>query len=284
MTGKRIFKIGIVALFVGGFFLAFNLMSKPEAANENNVLPLQAPPFISTVMAAPSIATTASFLEDEAGIAAYTQTAGSIDLSLVRDVFRTIEYETADYIIGSVEVPDYPEDHDVHVYVHANGWVVAYYRAEEPAAKIIDLRHYDGVGITTTKLKMAMQEILVVVGIVTFDTSYYDFRYPNATKLMLIAERYDGTYNYSFDLQLPDTFTFYERSWTHYCYNCDYPGSSILYLNDVVISELDTSGYGYNYGAFTPAQLPPLIYHELKITTGEGAPSIGVTLVYNEGS
>ena len=47
-----------------------------------------------------------SFLDDEAGISAYFDASATIDLNDVRSLFRTIEVETADYIIGSIPVSD----------------------------------------------------------------------------------------------------------------------------------------------------------------------------------
>ena len=57
-----------------------------------------------------------SFLEDEAGITAYTDTGFTIDLDNARDAFRTVEQETANYLIGSVAVPGFPDTEDVHVH------------------------------------------------------------------------------------------------------------------------------------------------------------------------
>jgi hypothetical protein len=43
--------------------------------------------------------------------------------------------------------------------------------------------------------------------------TYYDFRYPNATHLMLIVEWvYNGTD--SFEINIPGSFAYYERSWS----------------------------------------------------------------------
>ena len=143
MNKRNIRKLLLTAVVAVVLLAAFGLVSKPGTpANADNVFSLRAPLFVDVARA--EIAAISSFLDDEAGIAAYTQTPGSIDLSVVRDEFRTIERETAEYIIGSVGIPDYSEDHDPHVYVHTDGWVLAYYLAAEQASYIIDLRHYDG--------------------------------------------------------------------------------------------------------------------------------------------
>lgn len=214
----------------------------------------------------------------------------SIDLSVVRDEFRTIERETDQYIIGSVGIPDYSEDHDPHVYVHTDGWVLAYYLAAEQASYIIDLRHYDGIEIGSTKLESAMSEILTVIGVVSFEATYYDFRYPNATHIMLIAEAIYDDGDESFDVQLPSDFTYYERSWTHALYDSDpnWSSNSTLYLDDVSISYLSTSypsEWMLAHGSLTLAQLPPGISHTIRIHLYEHYEDdtfCGMALVYQE--
>ena len=90
-------------------------------------------------------------IADEAGIAAYFNAGSPINLTNARTVFRTIEAETATYIIGSVGVTDYDENHDVHVYVDSSGWIMAYYDDSVPTGKVFDWRLYDGgTAIPTT--------------------------------------------------------------------------------------------------------------------------------------
>jgi hypothetical protein len=279
--------VGVVAV---ALLVTFGFVSRADTpAKGNNIFNLKAPPFVRTANAAATRALSGtSFLQDEAGISAYTQTVGTIDLSIVRTVFRTIEHETTQYIIGSVELPDYPEGDDVHVYVHRDGWVVAYYLAQDPAAKIMDLRHYDGVRITNTKLENAMNKVLSAVGAIPFSASYYDFRYPNATNLMLIAEAYDT--DDSFQLKLPNEFTFYERAWAHALAggNAGYGGAcSTLTLDSNTISSLDSccGGWVLANGSLTPVQLPPGAFHTITVTLGCNRPQYGfggVTLIYRE--
>jgi len=290
MNKKRFHKLllvgsGVLVLVVAVSLL--NISGIPVSAS--NVIGLQAPPFMSEANAAGVEAVgTASFLEDEAGIAAYTHTSGAIDLSIVRDEFRAIEQETSQYIIGSVGIADYTENFDPHVYVHTDGWVVAYYLAADPASIIIDLRHYDGVQIDTM-LQKAMEQILAVVGIVSFETTYYDFRYPNATNLMLAAEAIYDEGADSFEIKLPNDFTYYERSWTHvfhhlWCDNCE------LYLDGTEISSLfpihsgdDVWLFGHN--TLTPAQFPPGVFHTIQINMGDdNDPDAfgGIAVIYQE--
>jgi hypothetical protein len=136
-------------------------------------------------------------------------------------------------------------------------------------------------------LESAIEQLLTVIGVVTFDTNYYDFRYPNATNLMLIAEAiYDGGSD-SFEFKLPSDFTYYERSWTHVFHHAWYDAST-LYLNDTEISIFDSHGqqniWLFEHGTFTPADLPPGVFHTILVdlNDAEGDAFGGIALTYQE--
>jgi len=289
MMNKRIRRLLLVVGVAVALLAAFGLVSKRGPFNStsraDHVLNLQAPPFVS-VARAETVSATSAIME-EAGIAAYTQVTWAIDLSTVRGEFRAIERETDEYIIGSVGIPDYSEDHDPHVYVHTDGWVLAYYLAAEPASYIMDLRHYDGVNIGTTKLEDAMHEILSAIGVVSFDATFYDFRYPNATNMMLIAEAiYEGG-DESFNIYVPSDFTYYDKSWSHALSN-DYYNTTTLYLDDNSVSHLylnsGTNKWLLAHGSFTTPQFPPGVSHTIRVTADESRADAfaGIALVYQE--
>ena len=79
------------------------------------------------------------FPQDEAGISAYFKSASPVTLADVRGVYRVIEVETADYIIGSVPVLDYPEERTtfMSMFIGTDG-SVAYYLRADPVGKMID--------------------------------------------------------------------------------------------------------------------------------------------------
>jgi len=272
MKFKPILKTLAALLLVGGGVVLLSLASSPEAHESNsggNSIALSAPLFVREASAAAAdVDNGTSYLDDEAGISAYTHISGTIDLSLVRDVFRTIERETDQYITGSVGIADYTENYDPHVYVHTDGWVVAYYLAPDPASMVIDLLHYDGAQFASNMLEDAMAQILEAVFVFTFEANYYDFRYPNATNLMLIAEAIDFEGDDSFELDLPSDFTYYERTWSHALNDTNtggtYSSSSTLYVNDVSINSLTVSAaelgdeWALAYGTLTPTTPPPL--------------------------
>lgn len=143
---------------VVGFLVVFKGIQRPDrSTQESNLFSLKAPAFVGVAEA--EMNNPALSLEDEAGISAYFQAPNTINLDDVRNEFRTIETETSTYIIGSIPVPGYNESQDAHAYVHVDGWVLAYYLADEPVSKIFDWFTYDGTSINTTRL----QNVLVVI-------------------------------------------------------------------------------------------------------------------------
>jgi hypothetical protein len=196
-------------------------------------------------------------LDEEAGMSAYFKSPDVINLNQVRGQFRTIETETADYIIGSVPVAGYLESADPHVYVHRDGWILAYYMRSDPISKIIDAK---AQSITTTKLKNVVAAMAGAAGAPFTDATYYDFRYPNATHMMLIAEHEDNGNDYT--VQLPSTYGYFESGWalrTGYC--CSW----YFRLDGVNLPASGSDLSGVAYGSITAAQLLPDVTHTVVI-------------------
>lgn len=270
-TIRRIFLAFLIVIVL---VVTLGLMrGSDEPTHEENVLKLKAPSFVG-VANAEGLGFLSS-VENEAGISAYVKSPTSIDLNDVRDVFRTIEEETSDYIIGSVPVGNYAELNDVHVYVHTDGWVLAYYLAADPVSKVFDWQAYHDGGQTnlTTKLEITLAVMAVEAGFAFSGGIYYDFRHPNATNLMLIVDY--G--NDSFEVNLPGSFTYYERSWS--LYKVVY-GPASYTLDGITIQAWgNVAGPTEDYGALTAAQLLPDQLHEIAITGGDSAYG-GLGMVY----
>jgi len=237
------------------FILAFLLNAKPQP------LSLEKPTFEG-----------AGFLEDEAGIAAYMNAGQTIDLSLAKQAFRTIEEETDTYIIGSDSLPGYPETEDVHVYVNKDGWIVAYYLKQEPTAKILDWNdYYKTKKIRRTKLDVAIYEIANKAFIQPKEIKYYHFGYPNANRLMIIIDAmWEGETEDTFDIKLPSGLTYSERSYLHFSTQITYGWGVVartrMYIDEQVISDFKADKQKWNYGTLTPAQLLTDEFHKVKIT------------------
>jgi hypothetical protein len=62
----------------------------------------------SVSLVGPTFAQTGSFLDQEAGIAAYVQVPSPVNLESVKGAFKTIEQETSEFVVGTVEIPMRP--------------------------------------------------------------------------------------------------------------------------------------------------------------------------------
>lgn len=272
---RRAGLIGLVALAI--LALAWNGTGRAPAAEQSrHVIELAPPTFLLTAHAeGDSVAT---FLENEAGVSVYFKAPTTIDLTLARKKYRTIEVQNADYIIGSVPVGNNLESEDVHVYTNRNGWMVAYYLAPDVAAKIIDWRTYHDSNKTkfTTTLENALSAVALEASIVYKEGSgtYYHFRYPNANRLMVIGEFGDTE---TFQVYLPGTLTYYERSWAMF-----FDIRASLTLNDVVkVYNKDDGNWDWENasGTLSETQLGQNQYHTVLIG-GYANPYGGIGLVY----
>ena len=251
----RFLLIGVVAL---ALVAGFTLTGGGQDGGPEGALSLQAPAFVRAAEgdgSAASAQVTAQ-LAAEAGISAYLQTSSPINLSLIEGEFRTIETRTDDYIIGSVPVPDHPEHFDVHVYVHKDGWILAYYMNNEPTAKIVDVR---GWTISSTKLETVISIIAGTLGEPMTGLKYYDFRYPNATHILMVAEdHHDGR---EFYIEMPTEYGYSERSFA--VYSSDSRGQN-LYINGSAASRTWV-GSNMAYGSIPASQLLPGQTHKVNL-------------------
>ncbi|MBD3183668.1 hypothetical protein GF312_15360 [Candidatus Poribacteria bacterium] len=149
----------------------------------------------------------ASFLDKEAGIAAYTNLGQTVNLGAVKTAFRTIEKEEGNYIVGSYPVPGYEDEEaeDVHCFIHINGWIVTYYSQEEPSSKIVRWKDWDSKTIGT-KIEDTLIAAGNVIGVAPKNIKYYHFKYPEAAKFMIIADNDD------FKITIPGDLIIHERT------------------------------------------------------------------------
>jgi hypothetical protein len=185
-------------------------------------------------------------------------------LSDVTGLFRTIETQTSQYIIGSIAVQNYLETQDVHVYVHVDGWVLAYYLKTDPTGKIFDWYSYTGGTTIPTKLEKTLLAVGSAIGAPSPTITFYHFQYPNATNMMLIAEDYQN--GNDFTVQLPSSFAYYERSWSlHGKYSND---------NHFNLDGQTIKSYAYcdcvDAGTLTASQLSPDTTHTIAVDDDGG--------------
>ena len=240
----------------------------------------------------PLFAAGSSFLESEAGVTAYSQLSTPIDLTQAKQAYKNIEHETADYLIGSVSLPGYGETHDVHVYLDTDGWIAAYYFANEPAAKIVDWRDYGG-SIIPTKLEDALWKVANQISRGLPYTSFYDFRNPSATKITIITDEKVGEAGVdTFTLYVPGEYVLYDRSWSH-ALRADFFGgatSGSITLGGTELHSGSTAGVGTGWwiweGGINPTLLPKDTWLTVTVSNSAGSAYYGsyvaIILIYAE--
>jgi len=232
----------------------------------------------------PVFAQTASestFLEQEAGMSIYMKANETIDLSKAKTVFKYIEKETSEYIVGSMSLPDLPETDDVHCFVHRDGWIVVYYLKDEPIGKIIDWNYYSGGRLTKTKLQIGLENMAIALGLSVSNAKYYHFQYPYADKWVIIIEVWEGGDGEdSFRIKVPSSFTIYERSWVH---NTKYGTLTSGELTPDVFHTVRVGGYRGSYGG-SYGDWSYLNIDETRIDTigGTKVSKVGIILAYKE--
>lgn len=252
--------VAVFAFLVLGF-------TRQNSAQPGKTITLSAPTFLTVAQAASVASPVADRLDEEAGISAWFQTSGPISISQIAPVFRTIEVQTGDYIIGSVAVLSYNEHFDAHVYAHKDGWILAYYFNNAPISKIVSIREDT---ITSTNLDTVISIVAGAAGEPFTQANYYDFRYPNATNILMVAEN-DANGN-TFTINLPSTYGYFERGWAGD--RGQYSGN--FYVDGVKAATTFTVPYSNEYGTITSAQMLPGITHTIEI---DGHMSYGVLIV-----
>ncbi len=289
LKSKRM-KVALVVLGLfligglGGLLGAYLSGDSSQVAEGAHTLSLATPAF-----AQGGVAST-TFLDEEAGISIYTDLAQSLDLATAKTVYKTIEKETSDYIVGSVSLPNLTESDDVHIFVHKDGWIVVYYLKAEPVSKIIDWNYYAGGQLTSNKLKAGLSKMCSALGVTATTTKYYHFQYPYAIKFMIVIEsEYGWNETDTCRLTIPSAFTVYERSWSFYTY--DTYSSSYFRIDGTTIYTGD-GGQDSSitaYGQLTASQLSPDVSHTVTVFNKtyasydyEGYTCVGIVLVYLE--
>ena len=235
--------------------------------------------FICMFLLAGSASAAVDFPADEAGIAAYVKASTSIDLNDTKSAFASIERETEDYIIGTVALAQHTEEQYPHVYVSTDGWIVAYYPKDRESSWILPWADYAGGALSSTTLSKAVGNVATSVGGTTNGLKYYDFRYPDATKMVIIMESITSGTNF-FKVTIPTTFSTYAVDWSHYNYHPSSYDFGRLYLNDVQVSFITSTAT--NYGSFM-GQFDNGIEHTVEVTAESAATSrVGLVLEYAE--
>ena len=125
-------------------------------------------------------------------------------------------------------------------------------------------------------------------GVPIRNIKYYDFRYPNADKLMIVADAQWTEGTDTFNIKLPSDFVFYDRSYSHYAYDS---GGSTLKIDGNEISSLGRCGDSSlrRSGQLSPTQLSLDDFHTVSLWHDEdygyhlhGHACAAIVLIYRE--
>lgn len=257
----RVFLLG--ALLAGALTVGLLWWPGVQGGQTGVTAELAAPPFLGVASAEDAAVT--GVIQDEAGIAAWFDAGTVVNLNQVKSAYRVIETQTDDYILGSVPVPGHTSEvNDVHLYVHRDGWFLAYYLNSNSIGKIIDWVHFNTS--MPTKFEAVLASVASAAGLPAPQTiTHYDFRYPNATKLMMLHED-EGNGN-EFAIKVPGSYVYFARSWSLNGYS--YP---TLWLDGKVIGNCNC------WGDISATDFAPDVFHSVKVSDRNAV----ITLLYRD--
>jgi hypothetical protein len=219
----------------------------------------------------------ADFLQEEAGISAFTSVRGGIDLGRARGAFRTIERVTDEYIIGYVSLPGKGEWWDAHVFVHHDGWIIAYYHRDRSTGTIINWANP-----AVTNLETALRQVAAAAGVSLGDVGLYDFRFPTAQRLLVIVDRDE------FRMNIPKEFIVHDHSFSLEVITHKIGGWGSFSISGAEITSIRPprdAAVGISrtvVGAITPAALKPGVLHTITISTEDARARAAIILTYSE--
>ena len=224
----------------------------------------------------PAIAQGVSFLDTEAGMSAYANTGLTINLDNARAAFRTVERQTDTWLIGSVAIPGHPEEEDAHVFVHQQGWIVAYYERGSPVARTVHWTGHPTLG--PNKLEQALGLVASNAGVPIPSAGFFNFQLPNATEWLLIID------NDSFGVTIPKEFAVFERSYSQFSTDlgsCSAGSFSRITIDGTVIAQQSGCvGFGTFHGLISAATLSQDASHLVDTPDLRRAGSVAISLLY----
>ena len=190
------------------------------------VIALVAPSFIMVAGAAEAMGDGSAFPEDKAGISAYVNTSQTIDLEKLKTIFTEVEEVGDNYIVGLTPISDFGGDINVTVYADTSGWIVAFFKNDEPAAMMMQWGKDTDVNdpviteITSTTLEDAINKAADAADIIwtVKDVKYYDFEYPDADGMTLFVRTRALPGTNMTQVEVPENYILYEASYYHYLY------------------------------------------------------------------
>lgn len=227
-----------------------------------------------------------AFPKDAAGISAWVKLERTIKIDeTLGKIFYRIEDVSDSHILGTVEVSDYVRTAYPHLYVDAQGWIIAFFLVSEPTASIImwlgDV--YNPQPRIKTMLEAVLEKVATVLKFPPPQPTFYDFRYPKANAMLILLRISPAADTKVMYVKFPTTYKLYQVSFYHYGANVEGPGccqtfESSLTLDRTLISNL-------RGGEFIPLNpdirdlpvdvLAPGKLHEIELVFTQGAGDYG---------
>ena len=229
------YRLPITVFLLLLLYLASNVERTPSTPSENESdketgFALSPPAFVNVAHAA-EVAQSDELLItlDNAGVIAYIFVEGGIDVERVpSNLFYEAEERTEQFVKGIVKPANYDTlpsaDSAARPYVvfHQNGWIIAYLEDTQPSSALFDWANFYEDGREKTSLDRILERSIDIFDVQLTNPTYYDFRYPEATKLMLIADNTDTSRVYeSFSIEIPASVSIYEISWSNAVFDSD---------------------------------------------------------------
>jgi hypothetical protein len=220
-------------------------------------------------------------LQMQAGLSAYTKIADGISLSLVRPMFTSIELENSSYILGEYTLSNRTEK--VKLAIGSEGWAITWHPREYASEDLFDCPIFDTEipGQMIIRLERALLEIANALSITEPTISYYDFRNPQASGIILHWLFIPKSGSQTSTIELPLLNNYLERGY----FFCTTLTSSKLWLNSQIIDQQGSLiSPIFRYGPLAADQLRAGQTNGMKIEAlsvfGNGFVG-GVTTVYS---
>jgi hypothetical protein len=170
--------------------------------------------------------------------------------------------------------------------------LVAYYLNSELPGKIVDWVNYNGVNISSTKLKLALDNVLAAQYLLPFSVasvSYYHFVWPAATQMLIVTDERTTTGTEYFYITVPTAgLNIYQRTWAHAVYSdSSTTYTTSLYVDIDLLSELRITDpmWMFSEGEITPLQLYAGLRIPFSLSNSYGARTnsyAAVVILYSE--
>ncbi len=174
---------------------------------------------------------TTTFPKKDAGISAYTRTDDINENNNITKITEAVAFFESlgsgmliegknTHVIGripvKIEIEGYSFNLNPYIYIDIEGWIVAYFRKEDPSSKIVQWTNYSPGNLSTNILEEAVDKITTEFNLAYSSLSYYHFQYPEANRMTLIIDTVnslDSPIN-NFSVTIPGTI--YESSYSLY--------------------------------------------------------------------